>query len=96
MLPHIAEQVSVVHAADDATPCAASHIPRCRRIGYTGVDAEGDQLTYDHPHMQISTLRIYPPFPRQLSTVPIPHFTFHIPQFRILPTYCKMPTECAY
>jgi len=76
MLPHIAEQVSVVHAADDATPCAASHIPRCRRIGYTGVDAEGDQLTYDHPHMQISTLRIYPPF----------HGSFPQFPFRILPS----------
>ena len=53
-----------------------SHIPRCRRIGYTGVDAEGDQLTYDHPHMQISTLRIYPPL----------HGSFPQFPFRILPS----------
>jgi len=34
----------------------------------------------------ISALRILPTVPQHLSTVSIPHFTFHIPQFHILPT----------
>ena len=33
-----------------------------------------------------ANLRILPTVPQHLSTVSIPHLTFHIPRFRILPT----------
>ena len=40
--------------------------------------------TYDRPHT--ANFCITPTVPQHLSTVSIPHFTFHIPQLRILQT----------
>jgi len=41
--------------------------------------------TNDRLHAQISAFRILPTVPHHFFTLSIPHFTFHIPQFRILP-----------
>jgi len=50
--------------------------------------------TNDHPHMQISALRISPTVPHHISTVSIPHFTFRIPHSAV-PHFTHQTVTCA-
>ena len=79
------KQVSVVLAADDTTPHTASHavsgLHRCWRWVWS---INWAMLLQSPIYGKFPHYAFYPPF-HSTFPVSIPHFTFRIPQFRILP-----------